>query len=73
MLAQICSASVQGIEAYPVEVEVDAGYGNTLLSLVGLPDAAVKESRDRVCTAMANSGYHFPIAKGAEHAKRTIF
>lgn len=63
MLAQICSASVQGIEAYPVEVEVDAGYGNTLLSLVGLPDAAVKESRDRVCTAMANSGYHFPMGR----------
>lgn len=63
MLAQVFSAAVQGIEAYPVEVEVDAGYGNTLLSLVGLPDAAVKESRDRVCTAMSNSGYHFPMGR----------
>ncbi len=63
MLAQIYSAAVQGIDAYLVEVEVDAGYGNTLLSLVGLPDAAVKESRDRVCTAMSNSGYKFPMGR----------
>jgi len=63
VLAQIYSAAVQGIEAYPVEVEVDAGYGNTLLSLVGLPDTAVKESRDRVCTAMSNSGFHFPMGR----------
>lgn len=63
VLAQIFSAAVQGIDAYLVEVEVDAGYGNTLLSLVGLPDAAVKESRDRVCTAMSNSGFRFPMGR----------
>jgi len=63
VLAQIYSAAVQGIEAFIVEVEVDAGYGNTLLSLVGLPDAAVRESRDRVCTAMSNSGFHFPMGR----------
>ena len=47
MLARVCSAALNGIEAYPVEVEVNAGYGDTLVVIVGLPDAAVKESRDR--------------------------
>ena len=35
MLAKVCSAAVNGIEAYPVEVEVNAGYGDTLLTIVG--------------------------------------
>ena len=47
----------------PVEVEVNAGYGDTLIVIVGLPDAAVKESRDRVTTALTNSGYKFPMGK----------
>ena len=41
MLAKVCSAAVNGIEAYPVEVEVNAGWGDTLVIIVGLPDAAV--------------------------------
>ena len=61
MLARVCSAAVNGIEAYPVEVEVNVGYGDTLVVIVGLPDAAVKESRDRVSTALTNSGYKFPM------------
>jgi hypothetical protein len=48
MLAKVCSAAVNGIEAYPVEVEVNAGFGDTLIVIVGLPDAAVKESRASV-------------------------
>jgi magnesium chelatase family protein len=52
MLANVCSAAVNGIEAYPVEVEVNAGFGDTIIVIVGLPDAAVKESRDRVMTAL---------------------
>src|SRR5277367_5775054 len=63
MLARICSAAVNGIEAYPVEVEVNVGYGDTLLVIVGLPDAAVKESRDRVSTALGNSGFKFPMGR----------
>ncbi len=63
MLAKVCSAAVNGIEAYPVEVEVNAGYGDTLLVVVGLPDAAVKESRDRVTTAILNSGYNFNFGR----------
>jgi magnesium chelatase family protein len=63
MLAKVCSAALNGIEAYPIEVEVNAGYGDTLVVIVGLPDAAVKESRDRVSTALLNSGYKFPMGK----------
>lgn len=63
MLAKVCSAALNGIDAYPVEVEVNVGYGDTFVTLVGLPDAAVKESKDRVSTALTNSGYQFPMGK----------
>src|SRR3954469_5196806 len=63
MLARVCSAAVNGIEAYPVEVEVNAGFGDTNIVIVGLPDAAVKESRDRVTTALSNSGFKFPMGR----------
>jgi magnesium chelatase family protein len=59
MLAKVHSAAVLGIDAYPVEVEVNAGMGKPAVIVVGLPDAAVKESRDRVRTAIQNSGYKF--------------
>src|SRR5947199_3255787 len=63
MLAKVCSAAVNGIEAYPVEVEVNAGWGDTVIVIVGLPDTAVKESRDRVSTAISNSGFKFPMGR----------
>ena len=63
MLAKVCSAAVQGIEAYPIEVEVNVGWGETNIAIVGLPDAAVKESRDRVSTAMTNSAFKFPMGR----------
>ena len=63
MLARAFSAAVNGIEAYPIEVEVNAGNGETNIIIVGLPDAAVRESRDRVSTALTNSGYHFPMGR----------
>ena len=63
MLARVCSAAVQGIESFPVEVEVNAGWGDTIIVIVGLPDAAVKESRDRVTTALSNSGFKFPMGR----------
>src|SRR5512140_311070 len=63
MLAKVFSAAVNGIEAYPVEVEVNAGYGDTIIVIVGLPDTAVKESRDRVMTALINSGYSFTFGR----------
>lgn len=63
MLAKVCSAAVNGIDAYPIEVEVNAGWGDTIVVIVGLPDAAVKESRDRVSTALTNSGFKFPMGR----------
>jgi len=63
MLSKIRSAAVNGIEAYPVEVEVNAGNGDTLIVIVGLPDAAVKEARDRVLTALGNSGYTYTFGR----------
>ncbi len=63
MLARVFSAAVNGIEAFPVEVEVNCGWGDTVVVIVGLPDAAVKESRDRVSTALTNSGFKFPMGR----------
>lgn len=60
MLVKIASAAVLGLEAYPIEVEVDSSRGLPGQSIVGLPDAAVKESRDRVRAAIENSGFDFP-------------
>jgi magnesium chelatase family protein len=63
MLARVLSAAVNGIEAFPVEVEVNCGWGDTVVVIVGLPDAAVKESRDRVSTALSNSGFKLPMGR----------
>lgn len=60
MLAKIYSAAVYGVDAYEVEIEVNAAGGNPVIVVVGLPDTAVKESRDRVTTAVSNSGYRWP-------------
>lgn len=61
MLATICSAALVGIDAVPVSVEVNTGEtGEPKLILVGLPDAAVKESDDRVFSALSNSGFRMP-------------
>ena len=46
-----------------MEVEVNAGWGDTNIIVVGLPDTAVKESRDRVATALSNSGFKFPMGR----------
>jgi len=57
MLAKVFSGAVSGVDAYAVEIEVNAGQGDPQIVIVGLPDAAVKESKDRVHTAITNSGY----------------
>jgi magnesium chelatase family protein len=56
MLAKVFSGAVYGVDAYEVEIEVNASRGNPVIVVVGLPDAAVKESKDRVTTAISNSG-----------------
>ena len=60
MLAKVYSAAVCGVDAYEVEIEVNAASGNPVIVVVGLPDTAVKESKDRVTTAVANSKYRWP-------------
>lgn len=60
MLTRVFSAAVQGVEATEVEVEVNTGAGNPVVIVVGLPDAAVRESKDRVTTAIVNSGLRWP-------------
>ena len=60
MLARVLSSAVIGIDAYLVEVEVDIAQGLPTFTTVGLPEAAVKESRERVKSAIHNSGYRFP-------------
>ncbi|GIW51512.1 MAG: ATP-dependent protease [Gemmatimonadales bacterium] len=63
MLARVRSAAVLGIDAYLVEVETDIAAGLPSFSTVGLPQGAVKEGRERVCAAIANSDYAFPLKK----------
>lgn len=60
MMARLFSADLRGIEAVPVDVEADVQPGMVCYTTVGLPDAAVKESRERVKGALLNSGYQFP-------------
>src|SRR3954470_16786676 len=60
MLASLRTAAVFGVEACPVHVEVDVSFGLPAFTMVGLPDASVRESRDRVKSAIRNSGYEFP-------------
>ncbi len=63
MLANITTATIKGIEGFAVSVEVDIASGNPTLAVVGLPDAEVKESKDRVVAAVRNSGFDFPYKR----------
>ena len=59
MLVKVYGASVRGLSAIPVTIEVNASRGIKFF-LVGLPDNAVKESHERIVAAVENSGYRFP-------------
>jgi magnesium chelatase family protein len=61
MLFKTFSAATYGIDAYLVEVEVDISAGNGIFMTVGLPDAAVRESRERIKSAIKNCGLEFPF------------
>lgn len=63
MLAIINSCAVSGMDAYIVSVEVDVSSGMPAFDIGGLPDAAVKESKERVRTALKNSGFDFPFQR----------
>lgn len=60
MLTRVFSAAIQGVDGLEVEIEVNTGPGEPKIIVVGLPDVAVKESKDRVTTAIANSGFRWP-------------
>jgi len=63
MLARVHSATIIGVDAHPVQIEVDITRGMEAFNLVGLPDAAVRESRERVRSAIRNSGFHYPYER----------
>lgn len=63
MLSKVISFALCGLEGVPVEVETDINKGLVSYDLVGLPDAAVKESKERVRSAVKNSAMHFPVSK----------
>ena len=63
MLARIWSAALVGIDAVKVGVEVDVSGGLPGIVVVGLPDTAVQESRERVKAAVRNAGFPFPMRK----------
>ncbi len=63
MLARVMSCATIGIEGLFIEVEADLGTGLPTFTIVGLPDAAVRESRERVLAALRNCGFEFPARK----------
>ena len=63
MLAQVDSSAILGIDAYVVRVEVDISSSLPSFTIVGLPDAAVQESRERVRSAIRNTGLEFPLRR----------
>ena len=63
MLAKVITCAVLGLEGAVVEVEVDISPGLPSFTIVGLPDAAVQEARERVRAAVRNSGYIFPMKR----------
>ncbi len=62
MLARLSSAALRGLDAEAVDVEVDLSRGLPCWNMVGLPEASVREARDRVRSALLNSNYEFPLS-----------
>ena len=63
MLSRVRSACLLGIDAYPVDVEVDISSGLPSFATVGLPQGAVREGRERIGAALANAGFVFPLRR----------
>ena len=63
MFCMVHSLGLVGLQAYRIQVEVDTARGLPSFEIVGLPDTAVKESRDRVRAAVKNSGFVFPVSR----------
>ena len=63
MLAKVNSFSLDGLVGYKVDIEIDINAGLPKVEIIGLPDAAIKESAERVTSSVKNSGYHFPVKR----------
>lgn len=63
MFSKILSAGISGIDAFIVDVEIDVGKGLPTFTVIGLPDAAIREAKERIKSAIQNSGYKFPNKK----------
>jgi len=63
LLSKLYSAAIFGVEAFIVEIEVDIHPGLPAFNIVGLPDTAVQESRERVRAAIKNSEFEFPMQR----------
>ncbi|MBQ6181462.1 MAG: YifB family Mg chelatase-like AAA ATPase [Ruminococcus sp.] len=63
MFAKVASLGLFGLNAFPVDVEIDISRGNPQFDIVGLPDAVVKESRERIRAALRSCGINFPVAQ----------
>lgn len=63
MHAKLFSATTIGVDAHPVQIEVDVSFGLVNFYIVGLPDTAIKESNKRIITALKNSGIRLPSKK----------
>ena len=63
MIAKVNSFALNGLDGYKVDIEIDINSGLPRVEIIGLPDAAIKESAERVTSAIKNSGYHFPIKR----------
>jgi magnesium chelatase family protein len=63
MISKTYSFGIIGLEAYPVEIEIDVAHGLPTVTLVGLADTAIKESRERVKSAIKNSGFQWPAQR----------
>ncbi|MCD5410884.1 MAG: magnesium chelatase, partial [Clostridiales bacterium] len=63
MLTKIQSCSINGLKVDSVDVEVDISSGLPVTHIVGLPDLEIKESKERVRSALNNSGYRFPLGR----------
>ncbi|MCK9431179.1 MAG: hypothetical protein M0R17_14490, partial [Candidatus Omnitrophica bacterium] len=63
MISKTNSFGLLGLEAYPVEIEVDVAQGLPSVTLVGLTDIAIKESKERVRSAIRNSGFKWPAQR----------
>src|ERR1017187_10785262 len=63
MLSKVSCFGISGLDAYPISIETDISPGLPAITVVGLPDNAVKESRERIRAAIKNSGYEFPAQR----------